>query len=367
MTCARYIRGCFACAMALFLAASAAAAQFDVRPGESIQAAIDGAAEGDVIRVAPGTYNESLTIRTPGLTLVGMDESGQRAVLDGQGAELEIVRIETRGVRLEGFVVRNAVATGVVVFMSNEVALEHLIVEDNNFIGINVADSSKVTIEGVVSSGHGSAGVLIAQSRQVTVAASDCYNNLTGIRLENSGNFVLENNSLFANTGGIAVFTLPGRSKPRSEYGRITYNRIFGNNRKNTADPGTIDAAVIPGVGLYVVAADHIEAAFNRFERNGTYAAIAVGLPNSTLPVKDAAEADPNTDHLYIHHNRYADNGNEPSKAFEDAFSGRPAGDLYWDETGERNQWQESGEFRTVPEKLVQQQGGAHTNVIHFI
>ena len=59
--------------LALLLALSLApaqAAQWWVAPGESIQAAIDRAAAGDVLRVARGRYRENLRIDKP-LTLVG--------------------------------------------------------------------------------------------------------------------------------------------------------------------------------------------------------------------------------------------------------------------------------------------------------
>lgn len=43
-----------------------------VKPGESIQRAVDAAEPGDTVLVSLGTYHESVTVSTPGLTLRGM-------------------------------------------------------------------------------------------------------------------------------------------------------------------------------------------------------------------------------------------------------------------------------------------------------
>ena len=80
----------------------------------------------------------------------------------------------------------------------------------------------------------------------------------------------------------------------------------------------------------------------------------------------DVARSGPPAEHTYAHHNLYANNGAAPAAEYVKEFAGIPAGDLYWDGLGERNQWQENVELKTYPEKLVVKQGGVHTDVIHF-
>lgn len=50
-----------------------------VKPGESIQKAVDAAQPGDTVLLSPGVHHESVTVSTPGLTLRGM---GGRTVLE---------------------------------------------------------------------------------------------------------------------------------------------------------------------------------------------------------------------------------------------------------------------------------------------
>ncbi|MFH8366854.1 right-handed parallel beta-helix repeat-containing protein [Streptomyces sp. NPDC018031] len=54
-----------------------------VRPGQSIQAAVDAARPGDTVLVLPGTYRQRVTITVPGLTLRGV---GGRTVIAAPAA-----------------------------------------------------------------------------------------------------------------------------------------------------------------------------------------------------------------------------------------------------------------------------------------
>jgi nitrous oxidase accessory protein len=77
-------------------------AEWQVKPGASIQAVLDQAAPGDTLRVARGVYRENLRITRP-VQLVGEG----RPTLDG-GGRGDTVRVAATDVRIEGFIIADS-------------------------------------------------------------------------------------------------------------------------------------------------------------------------------------------------------------------------------------------------------------------
>ncbi len=100
MTLGRVLR-CVALTAAL-AAWQAHAAEWTVRPGQSIQAAIDAAAAGDTVRVLRGRYVENLRIAKP-LTLQGVE----RPTVSG-GLAGDTIRVAATDVTIDGFIVANS-------------------------------------------------------------------------------------------------------------------------------------------------------------------------------------------------------------------------------------------------------------------
>ena len=88
--------------LALLLAAPLWAAEWTVRPGESIQAAIDHAAPGDTVAVQRGRYVENLRIAKP-LTLKGID----RPTISG-GLKGDTIRVTATDVTIDGLIVTDS-------------------------------------------------------------------------------------------------------------------------------------------------------------------------------------------------------------------------------------------------------------------
>ncbi|HET6720998.1 MAG TPA: nitrous oxide reductase family maturation protein NosD [Rhodocyclaceae bacterium] len=93
---------CSALLGAALFAGTAWAAQWTVRPGESVAAAIKQAGAGDTVRVERGFYAVNLVIDKP-LRLVGIG----RPTLSGGGAG-DVIRVKSPDVTIEGLIVRDS-------------------------------------------------------------------------------------------------------------------------------------------------------------------------------------------------------------------------------------------------------------------
>lgn len=91
-----------ALAVALAMAAPAAAAERSVAPDESLQAAIEAAAPGDLLRLAPGEHAGPVVVDRA-ITLAG----APGAVLAG-GGRGSVVTVTAPGVRIEGLTIRGS-------------------------------------------------------------------------------------------------------------------------------------------------------------------------------------------------------------------------------------------------------------------
>lgn len=118
---------------ALTVPATAAATTYTVNPGEKIQAAVDKAAAGDTIQIKAGTYAESVTVPTAGLTIAG--EAGVNVVnpssATGSTPTFSFTATSGEPDVLTGLTVANAQTTGPAV----KAPTVGLVVRDSVLIG----------------------------------------------------------------------------------------------------------------------------------------------------------------------------------------------------------------------------------------
>ncbi|OLC58801.1 MAG: hypothetical protein AUH85_00150 [Chloroflexi bacterium 13_1_40CM_4_68_4] len=190
----------------------------------TIQAAIDAAPAGAVIRLRAGTYRESLEIAKP-LAIVGAP--GRGSTVDAGDAPAVIFVHDTRRVRLEGLSVVGTGDYGVLVQESDAVQITGGRVLGPRFVGIRISRAAAFIKGNEVRAGTGPYGMGIELANTVSKAVSVIVGNVVagatreGIILHNA-HARIESNTVTGNG-------LRGVSINEMSMAMVTKNKIMDN------------------------------------------------------------------------------------------------------------------------------------------
>jgi cytochrome c peroxidase len=308
----------------------------EVRPGESIQEAVDRAGRNGIVRIYPGTYHENVLVIHHGVTIEGVIRNGKRPVLDGRNLLPDAISGLGNDFKVTNLEIRNYQGNGVVVHKARNVVFRNLVLHNTGLYGVYPIECDGVLVEDCKVSGARDAGIYVGQSRNIVVRRNEAFQNVTGIEIENSVNAIVEDNYVHNNTGGILVFLLPFNPSKVQDGCIVRRNRVINNNTPNFADPEAIVSNVLKGTGIMLLAADNTEVYENEIVGNGTFGIMTIGL-RQLFPAPTPLDVDPNPDGNRIYNNILRDNGKDPDERLK--RFGIPPVDLLWDMTGKGNQW----------------------------
>ncbi|HEY8154221.1 MAG TPA: right-handed parallel beta-helix repeat-containing protein [Myxococcota bacterium] len=268
-----------------------------VSPGQSIQAAIDRAAEGGWILVLPGTYRETADATnglniTRGVNLVGLSTPRKKVVLENSGSQRNgIVAVPAAhtdcmschasmappfellpgvdpsplsteptiyGLSISGITIQNFSNNGL--FTRNVDGFKFIDVHSvgNRNYGIFPTASKNGLIAHSSATGANDSGIWVETSELVAVTHNLVEGNVNGFEVSNSEEILLANNEARGNTVGMAILFLPDIFDERPDSRRITVrnNHVHDNNKPNTARPGSILSTVPSGTGILYLGVD---------------------------------------------------------------------------------------------------------------
>jgi len=257
---------------------------------DTIQAAVDAAAPGDLVLIDPGTYAEAVDVETENLTIRGLDRN--EVILDG-GFELENgIRVLADGVAVENMTARNYTANGFFWTGVTGYRGSYLTAFRNGDYGVYAFDATKGQLEHIYASGSPDAGVYIGQCYPCDAVLDDVvseYNGLGYSGTNSGGNLLIVNSTFAYNRAGIV---------PNSGSYELCYpgrdNTIVGNIVHDNMQPDTpaIDVALLAmGNGILVAGSNR-----NTIERNLVYDHERVGIGLVPFPEEAANDGVPDPD-----------------------------------------------------------------------
>ncbi len=269
-----------------------------VNPGQSIQAAVDAAAPGETITVAPGDYTERGTVAsdsrlvavriTKPVNLIAQSapSNGQKVrILPGPGQTDGILvepanpgDPEINGLTITGFTVEGFSNNGIWLRYVNNFDIENNESINNLENGIWPTLSANGLVKKNVAYGSQDSALWVEGSQNVRVLNNDLHDSPTGLEITVSKEITVQTNEVHNNTIGIGLYHpataglgpgTPGLL-PYSEMGNwhILDNYVHDNNLLNPA-PGGSETSQLPyGGGILVLGVDHVDVQQNRIENN---------------------------------------------------------------------------------------------------
>ncbi|MCA1219190.1 right-handed parallel beta-helix repeat-containing protein [Streptomyces sp. 8L] len=278
-----------ACAAAAFASAVGAAnssspGRYEVRPGESIQKAVDAARAGDTIALAPGTYRESVSLTKPGITLEG---AGPRTVISPPAGSAKgacaglgdgvcvlgtggtaVKDVHVRALTVSGFKKNGVWASG-----TDGLVVDGVVAEKNGVWGIAQEKSTHSLITHVNARDNGSAGVVVANYVDQEGGATDTHGTViehstatgsaSGFTLRRVRNLSVHDNDISANCAG--VYVVGDETKPLAGAMTISRNWVHDNNKSCAA---TTRLPAVQGAGIVLTGAEDTRVQNNTISGN---------------------------------------------------------------------------------------------------
>lgn len=246
-----------------------------VRPGGSIQAALDEAGPGATILLAAGEYPGNVWIRHDGVTL-----RGEGAVLlPGPGVRPDVPKLHDAGedvvsgvvahgvrdVTVAGLTVRGFSGAGVYAHSVTGLAVRDVTAVDNAVWGVYVREGAGCEVLRCRASGsqYGGVAVSFCGRGEALIEGNETFANAFGVFVDNSSGVRVLRNVSHGNAIGLMLLNQTYEGEPDGGVRDclVAGNVVHGNGLASGGDdPGALGAAGPPisGVGIALIGTERV-------------------------------------------------------------------------------------------------------------
>jgi hypothetical protein len=252
----------------------------------TIQAAVDRAAPGTLILVAPGIYRESVTVTRPDLVIRGVDRN--RSILDGQFRRRDGIDVRADGVALENLTARNFIGNGFYWQYVDGYRGSYLTASRDRQYGLYAAGSQHGQFDHSYVSGSADSGFYVGACNPCHAVVSDVLaeNNAVGFSGTNaSGDLAVVASRWRHNRLGIVPNSLDDEPLAPQDGLVIAGNQVVG--APGAATPHSIEFDALDGTGIALVGVLDDVVTKNRVSgqaRHGIVVAPNPGIESRFLP-----------------------------------------------------------------------------------
>ncbi|MEZ7007723.1 nitrous oxide reductase family maturation protein NosD [Streptomyces sp. AD55] len=265
-----------------------------VRPGQSIQKAVDAARPGDTVLVLSGTYRESVKVTTDGLTLRGtgpgtvIRPGGEKAPDDcaerGNGICVTGAKDRPlRNVTVAALTVTGFDGSGVFAMGTDRLTVRDVTAEKNGVWGIAQQRSERGVLRDNTVRDNGDAGLFLANTITAEEGAADTRGTLVehntaegnriGVTVRRLRNLSVTGNHLTGNCAGL--FVVGDENTPRTGDLLVGGNRVVANNK---SCPKTERLPALQGSGIVLTGAEKTRITRNLVADNSGDAPMSGGI-----------------------------------------------------------------------------------------
>lgn len=276
-----------------------------VHPGESIQDAVDAAVPGDVVLVTAGTYHESVTVRTPWLTLRGAGPgtvikpalkiasapktgpgdppTGSCGAMGNGICVLGTKNTALGNVSVESLTVSGFARAGVYAAATDRLVVRRVTAAHNGVWGIAQEGSTRGVFRENTARDNGDAGIFLANSvsqeqgaldtRGTVVGRNRLTGNRIGVTVRRLRDLTVARNLATGNCAG--MFVVGDENKPKTGDVTVSENRVVRNNK---SCPKTARLDAIQGSGIVLTGVDDTLVSRNLVTENAGTSPLSGGI-----------------------------------------------------------------------------------------